>query len=379
MKIKKNALIRSYAQSMGIEAAKELITKKIKSAALEEKERYTEEETVKICSELIKEGGLISIVAQNLVIQLERKRSEEQTLLLDNIENQIWYLTDKETYGIVNKAHAEFLGLEKEKLEGRDLYDIISVEEADVCIANNREVFEKKKQSHTEEWVKNGRGETRLLSITRTPKLDDKGDVEYVICAAEDIAERKRMEKALKESEEKYRTIFESIQDVYAEVAIDGTILEISPSILSFGGYTPEEVLGRSLSGFYVYPEQRAALMERLHLDSKLNDYEVVLRHKTGRKVPCSFTVKVVTGNSGIPVKTVGTMRDITERKQTEEELKNHREHLEELVKERTAELEEKNKELKRFNKLFVNREFRIKELRDKVKEMEKQIEELNK
>ncbi|MCK5057619.1 MAG: GAF domain-containing protein [Candidatus Aminicenantes bacterium] len=56
-----------------------------------------------------------------------------------------------------------------------------------------------------------------------------------------------------------------------------------------------------------------------------------------------------------------------------EEELEKHRNHLEKLIKERTAELEEKNKELKRFNKLFVGREFRIKELKDKVKELEKE------
>jgi DNA-binding response OmpR family regulator len=59
-------------------------------------------------------------------------------------------------------------------------------------------------------------------------------------------------------------------------------------------------------------------------------------------------------------------------RKQAEEELAKHREHLEELVKERTKELDEKNKELKRYNRLFEGREFRIKELRDKVKELEK-------
>ena len=56
------------------------------------------------------------------------------------------------------------------------------------------------------------------------------------------------------------------------------------------------------------------------------------------------------------------------------EEIHKYREHLEELVEERTAELEEKNKELKRFNNLFVNREFRIKELKDKIKELEEKL-----
>jgi len=55
-------------------------------------------------------------------------------------------------------------------------------------------------------------------------------------------------------------------------------------------------------------------------------------------------------------------------------ELGKYREHLEELIKERTKELEEKTKELERFNKLFVGREFRIKELKNKIKEIEKKI-----
>lgn len=78
----------------------------------------------------------------------------------------------------------------------------------------------------------------------------------------------------------------------------------------------------------------------------------------------------------GILSKAFNTMasnlkKDINKLKQTEKELKRHRDHLEELVQERTKELVEKNKELEEFNDLFVNREFRIKELKDKVKELE--------
>ena len=191
MKTAKSDLTGIYAQSIGIEAARELIATKIDAAALEDKESYTEEEIIRICNELLKEGGLTGIVAQTFMIQLEYRKSEEQTLLLDNIPTQIWYLADVEACGAVNKSRAEFFGVDKEDLEGRNLADILSREESEVCISGNREVFEKKKQIRIEEWLKNGRGEMRLLSITKTPKLNDDGNVEYVICAAEDITQRK--------------------------------------------------------------------------------------------------------------------------------------------------------------------------------------------
>ena len=69
-----------------------------------------------------------------------------------------------------------------------------------------------------------------------------------------------------------------------------------------------------------------------------------------------------------------GSTMDITEHIQAEQELNNYREHLEELVKERTIELKDKNKKLEELNELFVNREFRIKELKDKVKELEGKV-----
>lgn len=73
------------------------------------------------------------------------------------------------------------------------------------------------------------------------------------------------------------------------------------------------------------------------------------------------------------------TVQDITQRRKDEIELKKHREKLEELVQERTKELELKNEELNQMNRLFTGREFRIKELRDIVSELKKEIEYLKK
>ena len=201
MKIKKDELIGAYAQSIGIETARELIDKKIADSALENKEIYTGEEAARICGELANEGGLVQIVARNFLVQLERKRAEERALLLDNIEAQVWYLTDVETYGVVNKARADFLGMKKEDLEGKKLWDTLDREEAKASIACNKEVFRGKKQIRTEQWLKNGKGEPRVLSVVRTPKLDDNGNIEYLMCTARDVTERNQMEKEKKELE----------------------------------------------------------------------------------------------------------------------------------------------------------------------------------
>lgn len=138
-----------------------------------------------------------------------KEKAAEQALLLDNVDAQIWYLKDQETYGAVNQVHADFLGKEVHELEGQSLYGFLGPGEARACIQGNREVFRHKKQLYLEEWVKNSRGEERLLSIVKTPRLDDRGEVESCICTARDITERRQLEE-VRHSEALRRSILES-------------------------------------------------------------------------------------------------------------------------------------------------------------------------
>jgi PAS domain S-box-containing protein len=158
---------------------------------------------------------------------------------------------------------------------------------------------------------------------------------------------RQQAEEALERSEQKYRSIFESIQDVYYEVTTDGIILELSPSIQEVSQYRREELIGKSLYEIYVDPRKRDEFVKELQNKRKVSDYEILLKDKDGSEVCCSIAARLMTDNQGRPAKIIGSLRNITRRKQAEQALQKAHDELERRVEERTAELVQANKKLR--------------------------------
>ena len=129
---------------------------------------------------------------------------------------------------------------------------------------------------------------------------------------------------ALKESEEKYRSIFESVQDAYFEASGDGTILEISPSIeiITKGQYHRNEMVGKPFAGVYASPDDRRVYFSKLFKQKRVTDYELSLRNKDGSIIPVTVSSVLSCDAEGKPAKITGIIRDITERKKAEETLK---------------------------------------------------------
>lgn len=152
-----------------------------------------------------------------------------------------------------------------------------------------------------------------------------------------------KVDTALRESEEKYRRIFENIQDVYYEVTLEGIIIEISPSIKEVSRYTREELIGASAYNMYADPEKRDEFVRELLKNDTLTDYEIILKDKDGLQVYCSIYAKLLKDENSYPEKIVGSIRNITDRKQAEEKL---RERGVALGK-KTQDLEEANTALK--------------------------------
>ena len=167
-----------------------------------------------------------------------------------------------------------------------------------------------------------------ILSSTPLDKNDPSKGVTFIVL---DISERKRVEDALKKSEEQYRRIFENIQDLFYETSVDGTIVEISPSIevMSKGYYSRDDLIGRSIFDFYSDPEEREALISQLLKKGVVSDFEITLKNKDGSRIPCSISSKISFDSKGQPEKIIGSIRDITDRKNISDALRLSKEKAE--------------------------------------------------
>jgi PAS domain S-box-containing protein len=179
--------------------------------------------------------------------------------------------------------------------------------------------------------------------LRMSPLVDSQDRLLGRVVTVRNITEKKQTEEALRLSEEKYRNIYENVADVIYETDNQGHLTSISPSIRRRGGYSPEELIGHHVMDFFVFPEQYAALDALIMKNGSVNDFEALLQKKDGTHVFTSITSHIIFDENGQPVATEGVLRDITERKQAEERIKQMNAELERRVRERTSQLQESN------------------------------------
>ena len=150
---------------------------------------------------------------------------------------------------------------------------------------------------------------------------DESGKVLSCVGIVQDITERRKAEAKLKESESKYRKIFENLRDVFYQADLGGNLIEISPSILKYSGYAREELIGRQVLNFYYYPEDRTKLLEELNRKGEVADFEVRLKTKDDRLIYASVNAHFLLDEAGRPTGMEGSLRDVTERKKLEKQL----------------------------------------------------------
>jgi len=241
---------------------------------------------------------------------------------------------------LINKKGCDILGWTERELIGKNWFDHFIPEK-------NREdihdVFENlmagagKLVEYYINPVKTKDGKERIIAWYNTIKTDDHGQIIGVVSSGEDITEQKRAETALKESEERYKTLVQTSPDAVTVTNPVGLITYVSHQTLKLHGYdSSEELLGRSAIDL-VAPKDRVKAtlnMKRTLKEGVIRDEEYSLLKKDGSIFIGELSASVVRNIRGEPSMIIAATRDITERKVSEEALKNSIKEKEFLLQE---------------------------------------------
>lgn len=231
------------------------------------------------------------------------------------------YLTDADgTILDGNPALIRILGARSlDELTRRRLADFMV--DPEVRREFDRRVAAGKASPGTEFRIRALDGKRRWVRDVAHGQRNAAGEVMAYRGALVDITEHKRTLKALRDSEKKYRAIFENVQDVYYRTDMAGTLVEVSPAVKRHLGYDREELIGRNAEDLYPNPADRELLRNRVMADGEVIGFEVQLERKDGNPIYFSVNARLLVDDDGQPIGFEGLLRDITDRKDLERRL----------------------------------------------------------
>ncbi|MEZ0274580.1 MAG: PAS domain S-box protein, partial [Roseimicrobium sp.] len=277
------------------------------------------------------DGEALQALADHCAGALERiegraEQEKERHLLRTLIENIPRYIFVKDRAGrylISNLAHASFLGAKDEsELIGKTAYDFFPAEVAQEFESSDMELMKEGEPMLDHESFSDSNGHRRWYSITKVPFRDSAGKIVGVIGIKEDITRRKLMDESLRVSEERFREMAETIQDVFWSTTPDSKqVLYISPLYEKLWGRPVAELTANPASWMEaIVPDDRQRVCDALGHLAQGTPYDIEYRiyRPDGKERWIHDRGFPVLNASGEVHRLVGTAGDITDRKKVE-------------------------------------------------------------
>ncbi|MDG6256927.1 MAG: PAS domain S-box protein [Methanomicrobiaceae archaeon] len=279
-----------------------------------------------------RELRLVDILARQAADMIERIRAEERLRASeknyrDVVEHANSVILKMDTQGTItffNDFAQRFFGYTHDEILGKNVVGTI-VPETESSGRDMREMIrevctnpEKHKNNENENVTKDGR--RVWIQWTNQVISDEHGTAVGVLCIGNDITEQKHAEEALRESEEKYRSLFESSLDGILITDMEGRFIEANQSALAMLGYTAEELTG--LTFWQITPKcwhpTEKAMVEDIFARGYLDLYEKEYVRKDGTAFPINIRVWLKKDDAGRPTGMWALVQDITEQKRAE-------------------------------------------------------------
>lgn len=278
------------------------------------------------------ECGTIRGVVAIIIDVSERKRQEQELkrnqteleLLLNNIPVRIFYKDDKNRFMRVNEAAAQSVGIPADELKGADNYDLFPEMAAkyhrdDLEVINSGEAKFGIIERYTPKDCEHG-----WVRTDKVPFTDPDTGEKFVFVAVTDITSEKLAENVVRDSEERYRRLYNETPVMQHSVDQYGQLTNVSDFWLQKLGYEREEVIGEHWASFLT-PESREVMIDALEEDAKTEGrnkkVELQILTKSGGTRDVLYSSITEDKNEDGPIASLAVLADITERKSFEKQL----------------------------------------------------------
>jgi PAS domain S-box-containing protein len=270
----------------------------------------------------------------------ERKQAEEEIkeinarlkTLVDSIPGMVFFKDAEGRHLVVNRACVEMIGLKEEEIIGKTADEILPPKVAAHCNESDAEVIRAGETVRVEEDT----GE-KVLETVKAPLFDESGNYTGMVGLGFDVTQRRRAADALKESEERYRGLFDSARDAIFIAEIEsGTIVNANRQAERLLGLPASEIIGMHQSELHPEEEResygtafkKAVMQGRAVSPNPGGDIYVV--NKNGEKIPVEISANVIELEGKRLLQ--GIFRDITERRAAERAAREGKQYLENVL-----------------------------------------------
>lgn len=277
---------------------------------------------------------LLDFIASQVGLLIERRRridevSENRAKLnsiFDSGSHLIWSISKQRGLTSFNKNYANAIealyGQEPEiDPDGMKPRLLLSAPEHHSLVSDRYDKAFKGETQHFETRHTDKNDQLVWREIFLNPIFLPNGSIEEVSGISHDITDKKQATLALQESEEQFRDIFESFQDLYIRIDLKGKLKLVSPSITEMAGYSQKEVIGKDVRKFFETSIDLRSLIDDLLKEGKISNFEANIRRKDGTTFPSLANIRVIEGEDSEAIEIDGVVRDITVLKKASTEL----------------------------------------------------------
>ena len=270
-----------------------------------------------------------------------RREGQRFMALVEHSSDIIVVLDTEATVTYVNSALEQVLGFKPEERIGKKEFELVHPDDINLLAGHFITLISDTNFPviHWEMHLRHKNGSWRTLEAAGS-NLANNNVVEAIVVNYRDITDRKQSEESLRQSEEKYRTILEDIQEGYFEVDLAGNFTFFNDSLFKFLGYFKEELMGMNYRQ-YTDKEHSKELFQAYNKvyntgeSTEGFDWQIIRKDGTNRCVEASISLRK--DSSDKPIGFRGIARDVTEHKKVEEALKKSEEQYRLLADNMTA------------------------------------------